>query len=116
MSHRISRINEATREVLNRALREVKDPRVVSGLVSVSAAQVSGDLSTAKIYLSILAGDPKEVLSGMRAAHGFLRSYLARELDLRKTPAMTFLRDESAESGAHIASLLRDLEEKKQDL
>ena len=114
MSHRTLRINEAVREALNRALPQVKDPRVAGSIVSVSAAQVAGDLSTAKIYLSILSGDTKEVLTGMRAAHGFLRTFLAKELNLRKTPALTFVRDDSAESGANIARLLREIEEKKE--
>lgn len=109
MSHRIGRINEAVREALNRALPQVKDPRVASALVSVSSAEVSGDLSTAKIFVSILGGDVKEVLRGLSAAHGFLRTFLARELNLRKTPALTFLQDRSAENGAHIASLLKEL-------
>ena len=116
MSHRSGRINEAVREALNRALVYVKDPRVTGAIVSVSAAEVSGDLSTAKIYLSILSGDTKEVLLGMRAAHGFLRTFLAKELNLRKTPALTFLRDNSAESGAHIAELLKEICAKKEEL
>ena len=116
MSHRIARINEAVREVLNRALTQVKDPRVAAGLVSVTAAEVAGDLSTAKIYLSILSEDEGAVLAGMKSAAGFLRTFLARELDLRKTPALTFLKDRSAENGAHIAHLLSELEKKdKQD-
>lgn len=113
MSHRTLRINEAVREVLNRALSQVKDPRVAAGFVSVSACEVAGDLSTAKVYLSILSSDTEQVLSGMRAAHGFLRTFLARELNLRRTPALVFLRDRSAESGAHVAELLKEISEKK---
>lgn len=115
MSHRIARINEAVREVLNRAVREVKDPRVREALVSVSAAEVSGDLSVAKIYVSVLAGDEAEAVRGMNAARGFLRTYLARELDLRKTPALTFVRDTSAERGAHVAELLRQIEQEQKE-
>ncbi len=114
MSHRISRINEAMREELNRALPFVKDPRVQGALVSVSAVEVSGDLSVAKVFLSVLSDESDEVLQGMRAAHGFLRTHLARQLNLRKTPALTFLRDRSAQNGAHIAALLKEIEEKKQ--
>ncbi|MBR6530034.1 MAG: 30S ribosome-binding factor RbfA [Clostridia bacterium] len=109
MSHRTARINDAVREELNRALAQVKDPRVASSIVSVSMAEVSGDLSTAKIYVSILGGEPSEVLKGLKAAHGFLRTFLAKSLNLRKTPALTFLQDRSAERGAHIASILKEL-------
>lgn len=116
MSHRSLRINEAVREALNRALPQVKDPRVAGSIVSVSAADVAGDLATAKIYLSVLSGDTDEVLVGLRAAHGFLRTFLARELNLRKTPALVFLRDNSAENGAHIAELLKELCDKKTEL
>lgn len=112
MSHRGERINDAVREALNRAIPQVKDPRVASAIVSVSAAEVSGDLSTAKIYLSVLDGDADEVLRGMRAAHGFLRTFLAREINLRKTPSLSFVQDRAAEHGSHIAELLKQLSEK----
>lgn len=115
MSHRTQRINEAVREELNRALAQVKDPRVTGAFVSVSSVEVSGDLSTAKVFVSILGGEEKEVLSGLRAAHGFLRTFLARTLNMRKTPALTFLQDRSAERGAHIATLLKELNTEKND-
>lgn len=116
MSHRIARINDAVREALNRALTQVKDPRVAQAYVTVTSADVAGDLSTAKIYLSVLSGDAEEALVGMRSCHGFLRTFLARELNLRKTPSLVFLRDNSAERGAHIASLLNELGEKSKEL
>lgn len=101
------------REVLNRAIGSVKDPRVAGKFITVTAADVSGDLSSAKIYLSVLSGDEKEALDGMNAARGYLRSYLAKELNLRITPALTFLRDHSAENGAYISELLHRLETKE---
>lgn len=101
------------RETLNRAIGGVKDPRVAGKFITVTAADVSGDLSYAKIYLSVLSGDEKEALAGMNAARGYLRSCLAKELNLRITPSLTFLRDHSAENGAYVADLLHKLQEKE---
>ena len=113
MNHRKSRIDEAVREVVNRAISSVKDPRVAGKFITVTAADVSGDLSCAKVYLSVLSGDEKEALEGMNAARGYLRSYLAKELNLRIMPSLTFLRDHSAENGAHVAGLLHKIQEKE---
>ena len=107
---RIDKINEEVRSVLSEALRTVKDPRVQSGLVSITRADVSGDLSEAKIYFSVLGGDPKEVSRGLRSASGYLRRELAHRLDLRSTPELTFLADSSIERGVHILELLRSID------
>ena len=107
---RIDKINEEVRSVLSEALRTVKDPRVTNGLVSITRADVSGDLSEAKIYFSVLGGDQKEVSRGLRSASGYLRRELAHRLDLRSTPELTFLPDNSIERGVHILELLRSID------
>lgn len=110
MSFRRDRINEAVKEALNSVIGAVKDPRVAGKFITVTAADVSGDLSSAKIYVSVLCGEVTEALKGLAAAKGFLRSALAKKLNLRQTPALTFAHDNSAAHGAKIESLLHELE------
>jgi ribosome-binding factor A len=96
-------------EVAN-ILREVKDPRVKDAFVSITGAEVTADLKYAKIYYSALRGDEKELSRGLRSSAPFIRSELARRLNLRMTPELTFIRDTSLAHGAHIASLLHKIE------
>ena len=108
--YRRDRINEEMRKELMNILRGVKDPRVQDAFLSVTAAQVTPDLKYAKIYYSFLSGDEKEVLQGLKAASGYIRRELARTLNLRITPELSFHRDTSIAYGAHIASILNNLE------
>lgn len=109
MNHRQERINESVAHTLNEAIREVKDPRIAASFVTVNAARVTPDLKFAKIYFGTILGDPAEVQAGLKQAAGFLRSVLAKRLNLRQTPELTFLHDGSAEHGAHIAQVLKEL-------
>lgn len=108
-NYRRGRINDAISKELSIALREARDPRIASALVSVTHADVSADLKVAKIYFSSM-GDKKEVLSALRSASGMLRRHLAMTLNLRITPELLFYPDSSIEHGAHIAELLHGIE------
>lgn len=108
--YRRGRINDAIAEELAIALREVRDPRIASALVSVTRAEVSADLKIANIYFSCL-GDKKQVLTALRSATGMLRHHLAVTLNLRITPDLLFHPDSSIEHGAHIAELLSKIHE-----
>ena len=103
------RVNEAARETLSEILRTVKDPRVASSFVTVTAVNVSRDMKFAKVYFSCIGGDPKEVKKGLYGAHGYIRSSLAEKLNLRITPELNFEYDDSAEKGARIESVLKSL-------
>lgn len=94
-------------------LREIKDPRVSGAFVTVTAARVSADLKYCKLYYSSLTGDKREIRDGLRSASGFIRSRLAERLNLRITPELTFEADNSIEHGAHIAEMLRGIEEER---
>ena len=109
MNHRQERINDSVAHELGEIIREVKDPRISSAFVTVNAARVTPDLKFAKIYFGIILGDPEEVRKGLESAAGFLRSSLARRLNLRQTPELIFIHDKSAQHGAHIAQVLKDL-------
>lgn len=107
--HRRGRINDEVLKEMAGILREVKDPRVRDAFVSVTGADVTPDLKYAKIYYSHLQGDAKDVAKGLKSSAGFIRRMLAERLNLRMTPEITFVVDESIAHGAHIASLLNGL-------
>lgn len=108
--YRQGRINEEIQREMTSILRRVKDPRVSDAFISVTAADCTADLKYAKIYYSALSGDPKEIAKGLKAATGFIRRELARSLNLRITPELSFLPDSSIAYGAHIASILEGLD------
>ena len=108
--YRQGRINDEVQKEMAQIVREIKDPRVSGKMICITAAQVTPDLKFAKIYYSVLGGDKKEVAAGLKAASGFIRRQIAQRLNLRITPELTFLLDESIEYGAHIASILNTIE------
>ena len=108
-NHRRGRINDEVLKEMAGILREVKDPRVKDAFISVTGAEVTPDLKYAKIYYSHLRGEANDVAKGLKSSAGFIRHKLAERLNLRITPELTFLVDESIAHGAHIASLLSGL-------
>ena len=108
--YRRGRINDEMCKELASAIRLVKDPRVADAFVSITGAEVTPDLKYAKIFFSVLNGDPKEIAKGLKTAAGFIRRELARTLNLRITPELTFIADTSISYGAHIANILENLE------
>lgn len=115
MNHRQERINDSTAHTLGEILRDVKDPRISGSFVTINAARVTSDLKYAKVYFGVIAGDPEEVAAGLAGAAGFFRKELAARLNLRQTPELTFIFDRSAEHGAHIASVLKELQKNETD-
>ena len=107
-SNRIGRINEEIQRELASLIPTVKDPRV-SGMISVTAVDTTPDLKYAKIYISVLdKSDCEQVLKGLKSAAGYLRRELGHTLNLRSTPELTFIRDDSIDHGAHILEMLRN--------
>ena len=109
-SNRIGRINEEIQREMSSLIRNVKDPRV-TGLISVTAVETTPDLKYCKIFISVLdKSDVNQVLKGLKSASGFLRRELGRTLNLRNTPELSFVRDDSIDQGAHILEMLRNPE------
>lgn len=106
-AYRQDRINEAVAAELTEILRQVKDPRVSRAFVSISGAEVSKDLSFAKIFYSVLGPD-RDVEAGIASASGFIRGELAHRLNLRITPKLTFVREHGAERAMDIARILKE--------
>jgi ribosome-binding factor A len=113
---RMRRVNEAMREVLSSHIAgDLKDPRI--GFVTVTAVETSTDLSTARVFVSVL-GDPAEQeagLDGLRSARGLLQARVARELRMKRTPTLTFVQDTTAERAARLERLIADVAPEDED-
>ena len=111
--HRINRVNEEIRKELAKLLPAVKDPRVPS-FISVTEVQTAPDLKTAKVFVSVMTGEEKEVLKGLKSSAGYLRGALAKSLKLRYTPELTFVMDGSIKEGLKINQILADIAAKEE--
>ena len=110
-SNKLARTNDDIQFVISRLLREVKDPRVQQGMISVTRVETTGDLRYSKIWLSVLGmKDEKEFRRGLRSASGYLRRELGNSMKLRYTPELIFEIDHSIEYGAHINEVINSLE------
>ena len=118
-SNRIGRINEEIQRELSSLFRTLKDPRVQSGMVTITHVDTTSDLRYSRIYVSVLEKSlEKDVIRGLKSAEGlmkglksaagYLRHELGRGIDLRYTPELQFIADDSIEYGAHILEMLRD--------
>ena len=113
---RLGRIEEEYKKELSQIVGyELKNPNV-TGLISVTKVKVTNDLKYAKVYVSILnSKNLKETLAGLKKSAGFVRSELARRVNLRNTPELIFELDDSLEYGAKIDTILKEIMPKKED-
>ncbi len=113
---RLGRIEEEYKKELSNIISyKLKNPNV-TGLISVTKVKITNDLKFAKIYVSILnSKNTKETLAGLKKSAGFIRSELARKINLRNTPELIFELDDSLEYGARIDTILKEIMPKKQD-
>ena len=113
---RMVRIIEEVMRNLATLIRQVKDPRLQSAMISVIRCDVTNDLRWCKVYVSVLGEhDPKEIKRGLKSASGFLRRELAHSMSLRYTPELVFVLDDSIAYGAHIACILNKLDIRAED-
>ena len=113
-SNKRARTNDDIQFALSKLLREVKDPRVQQGMISVTRVETTGDLRYSKIWLSVMGmKDEKEFRRGLRSASGWLRRELGSALNLRYTPELVFEVDHSIEYGAHINEMINSLEKEE---
>lgn len=112
-----TRVNGEVRKEMSRILREeLKDPRIPE-MTSVTGVEVTGDLKYAKIYVSVLGNDTEKqgAMEGLRSAASFIRSQLAKNVNLRNTPELTFVLDESIEYGAKMSKKIAELHIDRQE-
>ena len=113
---RLGRIEEEYKKELSQIIGyELKNPNV-TGLISVTKVKVTNDLKFAKVYVSILnSKNLKDTLAGLKKSAGFIRSELAKRVNLRNTPEIIFELDDSLEYGARIDNILKEIMPKKEE-
>ncbi len=112
-----TRINEEVLRELSNIIRgEVKDPRV-SSLTSVVAVEVAPDLKTAKAYISVLGDEEAQAktLEGLKSSSGYIRHKLAQNVNLRNTPEITFVMDQSIAYGVRMSHLIDEVNKENSD-
>lgn len=107
---RLNRINEELKkEISNVVTFELKNPNV-TGLLSVTRAKITPDFKYAKIYISILnSKDVEKTMQGLKESAGFIRSQIAKTINLRVTPELSFELDDSVEYGMRIDNILKEI-------
>lgn len=106
-----TRINgEVLRELSNIIRGEIKDPRI-NPMTSVVAVEVAPDLKTCKAYISVLGDEESQAktVAGLKSAEGFIRSKLAKTINLRNTPEIKFILDQSIEYGVKMSKMINDV-------
>ena len=104
--YRQGRINEEMFKEAAQIFRTVRDPRVSEAFVSVTGVEVTPDLKYAKIYYSAMRGDKKQVQKGLESSASYIRGQLAKSLNLRITPELSFCEDTSIAYGAKIEKII----------
>ena len=106
-----TRINGEVQKELSNIIRgEIKDPRI-HPMTSVVAVEVAPDLKTCKAYISVLGDEAaqKDTLAGLKSAEGYIRTKLAHTVNLRNTPQIRFILDQSIEYGVNMSKLIDDV-------
>ena len=109
---RTDRIEEEIKKIVGTLIDNgIKDPRV-NGLISVTKVDVSKDMKYCKIYVTTLGDEAAqaEVKEALKSAAGFIRRELAHRLNLRVTPELTFLMDDSIEYSIHMAEMIKSID------
>lgn len=112
--HRQGRLGEEIRKIISDLLlRELKDPRLSSGMVSISAVDVTSDGSYATVYITVLGlnqedekHQQEDVLAALRSAKGLIKREIGRQIKLRHIPELIFKMDTSLEYGRHIDEII----------
>ena len=106
-----TRINGEVHRVLAEIIRgEIKDPRI-NPMTSVVSVEVAPDLKTCKAWISVLGNEEsqKDTLAGLKSAEGYIRNQLARKINLRNTPEIRFILDQSIEYGVNMSKIIDDV-------
>lgn len=106
-----TRVNGEVHRVLAEVIRsEIKDPRI-NPMTSVVAVEVAPDLKTCKAWISVLGNEEsqKDTLEGLKSAEGYIRSLLAKNINLRNTPEIRFILDQSIAYGVSMSKMIDDV-------
>ncbi len=108
--NRLNRINEELKKEISQIISfELKNPEA-TGLISVTKVKITPDFKYAKVYISLLnTKNDEKTMEALKQSAGFVRSLLAKRVNLRMTPELVFEQDDSMEYGMKIDSILKDL-------
>ena len=108
------RISEDIRRELSVLIKDLKDPRIAGGMLTVMRCEVSNDLSHCKVYISSFDGyeKAKEAVKGFESASGYIKREISNSLHLRKCPELKFIADNSTEHSVMINKMLKEIAEK----
>ena len=110
MSVKIERLNNQFQEVISEILRrEVKDPNL--NFVTITGCEITNDLSFCKVYFTVLDKDKDETLKSLKNASSFIRGEISKRVEIRHTPELRFIFDESIEYGEKIEKIIEQLHE-----
>ena len=115
-SNRLGRIDEELKKEISTIINyELKNPKI-TGLISVTKTKITPDLKYAKVYVSILnSKNLKETLANLKKSSGYIRTEIAKRINLRITPELVFVLDDSMEYGAKIEQILKEIMPDKED-
>lgn len=108
--NRLNRVNEELKKEISQIISfELKNPEA-TGLISVTKVKITPDFKYAKVYVSLLnTKNDEKTMEALKQSAGFIRSLLAKRINLRMTPELVFEQDDSMEYGRKIDSILKDL-------
>ena len=111
-----TRVNAEVQHELANLIREgIKDPRI-HPMTSVTAVEVAPDLKTCRAYISVMGNEEakKNTIAGLKSAEGYIRRQLAKNINLRNTPEIRFILDESIEYGVAMSKLIDEVTGKEE--
>ncbi len=109
---KIERLNNNFQEVISEILHEeVKDPNLK--FVTVTGCEITNDLSFCKVYFTTLSDDKEEVLKSLKSASSFIRGEVSKRIEIRHTPEIRFVFDESIEYGNKIEKIINEINNKE---
>lgn len=115
-TNRMDKVNETLRKEISLIIdQDLKNPNI-TGMISVTKVKTSPDLKSAKIYISLLnSKSKKNTIEGLKNASGYIRSEIAKRVNLRYTPELIFEIDETIEYGSRIENILKEIMPKKEE-
>ena len=114
-SNRMEKVNEELKKEISIIIdNNLKNPHI-TGMISVTKVKTSPDLKSARVYVSLLnCKNEKETMNGLKSASGFIRTELAKRINLRYTPELRFEIDDSMAYGARIENILKEISHNKE--
>ena len=114
-TNRLDRVNEELKREISQIINYELQNKNVTGIISVTRVKISPDLRYAKVYVSIFnSKNLNKTLEGLKKSEGFIRSRIANTINLRITPELVFIHDDSEIQGQRIDQILRELKQQKQ--